>query len=232
MHAFTHVAEELASVAFSRLGDRVLSATPLEQSRHSGCVRLQLFASVRMGAVARALKSPGSFHPPFVEWIRGGSMWPMHEASELAFALEQVHPAAQCQLWHAVVEGEDLAQAEDALRQCHRDLYYERMANADCLRALAQSPDFLRSPLEPSAAEHLQNCPRCRALHDHLVDFDVRVSQRLPLWLLGWWPFREYQRNKEESCDGDSGPASRSGLRRLDGGQMAVDDALGSLTVR
>ncbi|WP_432043423.1 hypothetical protein [Streptomyces cadmiisoli] len=210
------VAADLAAAAFAQLRDRVASPVPLDQGRHSGCVRLQLLESVRLGAVTRALRSPQSFHREFTDWIRGGSMWPMLEDGQLALAFEQLPAMAQCLLWHALVEADDerdiaavtglsgedltlaLQQADRALRRSRTDLYCERLENADCLDILAGAPDFPAAPLDAAVVEHLKACPRCLALHDDLVGLEARAARHLPLRLLGWWPIQEYQRTKDE----------------------------------
>ncbi|MFC8093524.1 hypothetical protein [Streptomyces sp. NPDC057301] len=210
------VAKDLVSSAFGYLRDRIVSPLPLEQGRHSGCVRLQLLESVRLAAVTRALRSPHSFLPEFTRWIRGGSMWPMLDDGQLALAYEQLPPMAQCLLWHALAEGDDdsdiaaisglsgdalargLQRANLTLRQVRIDLYCERMENADCLQYLQSVADFPGTPLDPAVADHLGNCPRCFALYEDLVDLDARASRHLPLRLLGWWPVHEYQANKRQ----------------------------------
>ncbi|MEW2811118.1 hypothetical protein AB0929_29125 [Streptomyces massasporeus] len=210
------VAKDLVSSAFGCLRDQIASPVPLEQGRHSGCVRLQLLEAVRLAAVTRALRSPHSFLPEFTRWIRGGSMWPMLDDGQLALAYEQLPPLAQCLLWHALAEGDDdsdisaisglsggelargLQRANLALRQVRIDLYCERMENADCLQYLQSVTDFPGTSLDPAVADHLGNCPRCFALYEDLVDLDARASRHLPLRLLGWWPVQEYQANKRQ----------------------------------
>ncbi|MFF6981339.1 hypothetical protein ACFZAV_27425 [Streptomyces sp. NPDC008343] len=225
------LATDLASSAFAGLRDRVVSPVPLEQGRHSGCVRLQLLESVRLAAVTRALRSPHSFLPEFTRWIRGGSMWPMLDDGQLALAYEQLPPMAQCLLWHLLAEGDHehdiaaisglsgddltlgLQRADSMLRQVRIDLYCERLENADCLQYLQFVTGVPHASLDPAVADHLGNCPRCFALYEDLVDLDARASRHLPLRLLGWWPVHEYQSNKRHprSPSFDSyGPSRRA----------------------
>ncbi|MBL1101106.1 carbohydrate-binding protein [Streptomyces coffeae] len=212
------LAAKLVSVAFTRLGERVASAHPLDRGRHAGCVRLQLLESTRMAAVADALKQPHAFSSGFMAWIASGSVWPMHDDGQLQVAYEGLTPVEQCLLWHTLVEQDDLAAVADitglagrqlrerlaaadrGLRRSRMELYLERVDSEDCIKVLGGNGGLPYSPPGPEVTAHLAACPRCRARYEDLVRLDARAARHLPLRLLGWWRADEYGRNKEATA--------------------------------
>ncbi|MEV7433920.1 hypothetical protein [Streptomyces griseoviridis] len=208
------LADSLVTGAFTRLRDRVASPRRLDEGRHAGCVRLQLLESVRLDAVTAAVRAPGSFHRPFVDWLRDGAVWPLAQDDRWTLAYETLPAGPRCLLWHSLVERDDtpalaaisglapadltiaLRRAEQALRHSRSALHTERLDGADCapfLDHLTRRPD---APLSPPVVEHLRGCRRCRAVHEELGELPARAARHLPPRLLGWWPSEEYARAK------------------------------------
>ncbi|MFJ3496891.1 hypothetical protein ACIPPJ_25335 [Streptomyces sp. NPDC086091] len=211
------LAAALVEGAFGGLHDRIVSAGPLYEGRHAACVRLQLLESVRIDAVARAVRAPAAFGPGFVRWLDGGATWPLTaEGHGLAVAFERLAPGLRCLLWHGVVEGDGpdvlggisglsradaqtaLALAQASFRRTRASLGAERAGGRDCaaLRDRLLDP---QGPLRPRVPRHLYTCARCWSLYEDLGDLDRRTRFSLPARLLGWWPAPEYHRLKERA---------------------------------
>ncbi|WP_428933761.1 hypothetical protein [Streptomyces sp. ACT015] len=218
------VADSLVSGAFTRLRDRVASPHRLDEGPHAGCVRLQLLESVRLDAVTAAVRSPGSFHRTFVDWLWDGAVWPLGQDDRWTLAYEALPAGPRCLLWHSLVERDDtpalcaisglapadlaiaLRRAEDALRHSRAALRTERPDGAGCapfLDHLTRRPD---APVPPAVLAHLRACARCRAVHDELGELPDRVAHHLPPRLLGWWPGEEYARVKARRRTPGSAP--------------------------
>ncbi|UGY94444.1 hypothetical protein [Streptomyces gobiensis] len=207
-------AHELTDYAFSRLLYKLLSRDYSLARWHSGTVRCQLLDSVRDGATGRSYRASGALSMAFRAWTESGSRWSLEDDFHLAQAFQRLPSAAQCLLWHTVVEQDDPEsvsritgldrrqlqfhgeQARSMLFQSRTSLYLERLDREDCRETIAQLGFPATAPLADTSTGHLSVCTDCRSVYEDLAHLDSRLAVQLPQRLLGWWPGSEYLRVK------------------------------------
>ncbi|MFI9100927.1 hypothetical protein ACIGXA_10390 [Streptomyces fildesensis] len=206
---------ELSSYSFEQLLQKLLSGQVPGESRHGGCLRIQLLRAVRNSAVRRSQHDHARLSPHFRAWVDAGALWSMAEDGQLAVAYEMLTAADQCLVWHSLIENDDSQSisrimglsagtiedrgdaADRALRRARSDLYLTRLEREDCRTFMESLDGEVGEPLGRDSQVHLANCPACQAVYEDLRLLDTRLAGQLPSRLLGWWPAQEYLRMRE-----------------------------------
>ncbi|WP_432014784.1 hypothetical protein [Streptomyces cucumeris] len=198
----------LVKPVFTQL--RALLSAPRD-TRRPESVRAFLLHRIRHEAARRCGHRRAGRRIPFAGWVADGCPWPAENAAQLSQSFHQLSATDQTLLWHTTAEDEKTPLvsaisgvdrnllpgasllARSRLRDHYTELLIATLGNSVCMEEMSR---LLHGRGDGLTDAHHSGCDRCtRTLH-RIAGFDATVTRQLPLAVLGWWPGRQYFRQK------------------------------------